>query len=105
MERALAYPRLQALWPLTPEDIPEYTQALDDLAEMVQPGSVSTAVIKDPNDDPVIGTAILGRADFLCTLDRHFYTSQVLDFLGKYRIEVMNDLQLLERLRSSTARK
>src|SRR5260370_1001752 len=32
-ERVLNYPRLQAIWPLTPVEIEQYTQALQDFAE------------------------------------------------------------------------
>jgi predicted nucleic acid-binding protein len=36
-ERVLNYSRLQAMWPLTPGDIEQYTQALQDFAELVNP--------------------------------------------------------------------
>ncbi len=99
VERVLAYPRLQALWPLTPEEIREYTEALDQLAEMVYPGPAPPVVLNDPKDDPVITAALLGRADILCTLDRHLYTPGVLDFLRQHSIQVMSDVQVLLRLR------
>lgn len=38
-ERVLSYPRLQAIWPLTPVEIEQYTQALQDFAELVNPQS------------------------------------------------------------------
>ena len=101
VERVLAYPRLQSLWPLEPAQIQEYTAALDDFSEMVHPGPAPAVVLSDPKDDPVIETALLGRADVLCTLDRHFYTPTVLDFLRQQSIQVMNDVQLLLRLREN----
>jgi predicted nucleic acid-binding protein len=54
LERVLAYPRVQALWPLTPEDVQEYLAALDVLSEMVYPGPAPAIVTADPQDDPVI---------------------------------------------------
>lgn len=105
VERVLAYPRLQALWPLTPEEIREYTEALDKLAETVHPGPAPPVVLSDPKDDPVIAAAFLGRADVLCTLDRHLYTPGVLDFLRKHSIQGMSDVQLLLRLQGDPTRK
>jgi putative PIN family toxin of toxin-antitoxin system len=105
VERVLAYPRLQALWPLTPEEIRGYTKALDDLGEMVHPGPLLPAVLRDPKDDPLVETALLGRADVVCTLDRDFYTPSVVDYLRRHSIQVMSDTQLLLRLRGESARK
>ena len=98
-ERVLAYPRLQVLWPLTPAEIQEYLAALDGLAEMVYPGPVSAIVSADPQDDPVIETVLLGRVDWLCTLDRHFYAPEVGSFLAKHSVQIVNDVQLLNRIR------
>ena len=103
VERVLAYPRLQALWPLTPEEIEEYIGALHELSEMVYPGSAPTVVSADPEDDPVIQTALLGQAECLCTLDRHLYAPEIVAFLRRHSIVVLNDVQLLKRLRSDAA--
>ncbi len=102
LERVLAYPRVQALWPLTPEVIQEYLAALDGLSEMVYPGPAPAVVSADPQDDPVIETVLLGRADCLCTLDRHFYSPEVVGFMAQHSIQVVNDVQLLKRLRRGT---
>jgi hypothetical protein len=52
----------------------------------------------------VIETALLGRAECLCTLDRHFHASQVARFLAGRSIEVLDDVQLLKRLRSGATK-
>jgi putative PIN family toxin of toxin-antitoxin system len=70
--RVLNYPRLQAIWPLTSLDIEQYTQALQDFAELVNPQTGARLVPNDQEDDPVLETAWSGRAHVLCTLDRHF---------------------------------
>jgi putative PIN family toxin of toxin-antitoxin system len=98
-ERVLNYPRLQSMWPLTPAEIERYTQALQDLAELVNPEDVQAIVPGDPDDDPVITTALAGRADVLCTLDRHFRHPRVLDFCGTNGIQVLTDAELLTYLR------
>jgi putative PIN family toxin of toxin-antitoxin system len=102
VERVLAYPRLQGLWPLTPDDIRDYTQALDDVGEMVDLSPVFPAVLADPKDDPVVETAVLGRADVLCTLDRDFYTPSVVEYLRRHSIQLINDVQLLLLLRKGS---
>jgi len=69
VEHVLSSPRLLELWPLTPVEIREYTEALHELSELVQLSPISPAVGRDVKDDPVVETAVLGRADVLCTLD------------------------------------
>lgn len=82
LERVLSYPRVQSIWPLGVDEIAEYVQALESFAELVQPrvGAGWPQLLKDPSDDPVLQTALVGRADILCTLDRHFYTQAALEF-------------------------
>jgi putative PIN family toxin of toxin-antitoxin system len=99
VERVLAYSRVQELWPLAPDEIRAYTQALDGVGEMVHLTPVYPAIVTDPKDDPVVETAVLGRADVLCTLDRHFYTTNVVGYLQQHFVQLMNDVQLLGRLR------
>ena len=94
-ERVLNYPRLQRLWPLTPFDI----QALQDFAELVNPQGGRRLVPNDQEDDPVLKTAMHGRVDVLCTLDRHFHHRADLESCRKQGIEVLTDVELLIRLR------
>lgn len=104
VERVLTYPRLQSLWPLTQEDIQGYLAALDELSEMVYPGASTSFIAADPQDDPVIETALLGRAECLCTLDRHFRAPPVAHFLAQHAIEVIGDVELLKRLRGGATK-
>jgi putative PIN family toxin of toxin-antitoxin system len=62
-ERVLNYPRLQAIRPLAPPEIEQYTQALQDFAELVHPQIGSRLVSNDQEDDSVLETALSGRAD------------------------------------------
>lgn len=43
---------------------------LREHAEMVKPVEVGRAACRDPNDLPVLGTAVVGRADLLVTGDQ-----------------------------------
>jgi hypothetical protein len=58
-------------------------------------------VLTDPNDDPVVYTAVVGRANVLCARDRDFYAEAVVSFCRDQGIEIMDELTLLERLESS----
>jgi predicted nucleic acid-binding protein len=95
----LNYPRLQAIWPLTPAEIEQYTQALQDFAELVNPPVQRRFVPDDQEDDPVLETVLAGRAQVLCTLDRHFHHRVVLRFCREHGIQVLTDVELLSSLR------
>jgi predicted nucleic acid-binding protein len=84
---------------LTQSEIARYIQALQDFGECVLPGGLNV-VAADPADNPVLATAVAGKADVLCTLDRRFAAAEVRDFARAHEIELMNDAELLRRLRA-----
>jgi len=98
VERALAYPRLQKLWRLSLRDIQEHVQFLVRISELVHPVIGAPVVLTDPNDDPVVYTAVYGKADVLCTLDRHFFEPEVVAFCRNCGISILNDVELVRRL-------
>ena len=98
--RVLSYPRMQKLFGLTEQEIEMYIQFLQDAAESVDPVVGDPVVLADPTDDPVIYTAVDGRADILCAMDRDFYAPAVVAFCRQRGIEIMNDVELLRMLRS-----
>jgi len=102
-ERVLDYPRIQSLYRLSPAEVQEHIDCLQAAAEIVEP-VISRPMVKDPHDEPVLFTAVTGRADVLCTLDRDFYDPAVLDFCSALGIAVMNDVELLQLLRRSGSR-
>jgi predicted nucleic acid-binding protein len=57
-------------------------------------------ITEDPADDLVLATAVIGRANVLCTLDRHFAFPAVPQYARSHGVEVTNDVELLRRLRS-----
>jgi uncharacterized protein len=99
--RSLAYPRLQRLWKLTPQDIQEHIDFLAKSSYVVDPVAGPPVVPADPNDDPVIHAALAGKADVLCTLDSHFFHVDVLAFCRKQGVSVLTDVELLVRLAES----
>jgi hypothetical protein len=64
----------------------------------VEPELGMPVVLNDPNDDPVIYTAVGAGAEVLCVRDRHFYASNVIAFCQRYKVGIMDDIQLLARL-------
>jgi hypothetical protein len=53
----------------------------------------------DPNDDPIVYTAVAAGADVLCVKDRDFYDPCVIAFCRAEDIRIMDDIALLEILR------
>jgi putative PIN family toxin of toxin-antitoxin system len=82
VQRALTYPHVQARWPLTGEAIEQHLVFLEAAGVLVELPEVSPAIISDPDDDPILQTAIVGRAELLCTRD-----------------EIPDDINLLHELR------
>ena len=102
VKRTLLYPRLQAQYGLTEAEIQEHVDLLQRVATIVEPFIAEPIVRSDPQDDPVLFTAVQGRVDVLCTRDRDFYLPEVMVFCRQRGIEVMNELELLGRMRSPT---
>jgi putative PIN family toxin of toxin-antitoxin system len=96
--RVLNYPRTQPVFRLTGAEIAEFIAELESFAEIYDPVVSEPVVRKDPNDDPIIYTAVVGKADVICTLDRHFYDAPVLEFCRMKNIRVMTDVELLAML-------
>ena len=105
--RALQYPRVRALFE-PPLALAQIQAFLEELRGVNPAGTLDTlaaeevvAVSKDPDDDPVIQTAVAGRADVLCTLDRHIRRSRkVREYCAKHGIRIMTDVELLRVLRT-----
>lgn len=100
VDRVLRYPRLQSLYRMSDAEIREYLDLLISIGDLVEIAEGSPVVLRDPDDDPIIYTALVGRADILCTVDNHFYDPNVLTFYARYRIRVMFDLELLQLLKT-----
>ena len=62
------------------------------------PPNVPQIVPHDPKDDPIVMTAIVGQASFLCTLDKHLRCQEVVDYCAGHGIKVVSDVELLQLL-------
>jgi putative PIN family toxin of toxin-antitoxin system len=102
LRRVLNYPRVQALHGLAVDEAERHVRNIAAIAETIDlPGPIASTVPHDPDDDPIVATAIYGRADVLCTLDRHLHRPEVVSYCAQYNIRVLDDLALLEELRSA----
>ena len=94
----MRYPRMQALYPMSDADIDGHIKYLESFAELVVPWQGPPVVLMDPDDDPVIYTALAGGADVICTLDKHFQEPAVRSFCSRHRIQIMSEFELLRTL-------
>ena len=98
MARVLRYPRLLARHGLSDQEIEEQVDYLRQISELVDVVVRKPVVLSDPDDDPVVYTAVDGRADVLCTRDRDLLEPAVVAFCRENHIAVMDDLDLLRLL-------
>jgi putative PIN family toxin of toxin-antitoxin system len=103
--RVLAYPRIEERWRLHSREVEQYLQVLASLSELVKPHPGISIVSKDIDDDPIVYTAVTGKADVLCTLDAHFYEDSVKSFCAQKSIAIMDDAELLRVMRSREEKK
>jgi putative PIN family toxin of toxin-antitoxin system len=104
LERVFSYERVRLSSKLTDEEVAQYLGYLrtKDVSEMVFPGPAPRVVPADPDDDPVVQTAVAGHAEAICTLNRHFYHPDVIDYCLQRGVLIANDLDLLALLRAGT---
>lgn len=93
--RILTYPKLLNRSHFTPADIAEYLEYLAGVSVLVDPLPVPAHILRDQTDEPILGTALAGRADVLCTLDADFFDEKVRQFSAAKGIRILTDVELL----------
>jgi putative PIN family toxin of toxin-antitoxin system len=96
--KVLKYPRFQALYGLTEQDLFEYSQFVQSVSDVVVLDPQYRAPLRDATDLDVLQTAERGEADILCTYDDDFYDPVVLSYSTARGIEVCDEFTLLDRL-------
>jgi putative PIN family toxin of toxin-antitoxin system len=101
--RVLNYPRVQAQYRLGTEEIEEFADDLQRLAELIDPLPTTPGAVirRDPDDNPIIQAAVLGQVEVICTLDRHFRHPDVMQFCAEHSIRIVTDVELLQLLRTA----
>jgi putative PIN family toxin of toxin-antitoxin system len=103
VRRVLTYPQVQARWPLTQAAIEQYLAYLEAVSVLVEPPVISMPVVSDPDDDPILQTAIVGHADVLCTRDEAFRHEVVERVSEAHGILILDDITLIQELRRQAA--
>jgi len=100
--RVLRYPRLQRLHGLAGVEIDRFVADVAAACLLVEPASsvAEGVVASDPDDNPIVATAVIGKADVLCTLDKHLVHPGVIEYCTNHGIRVMRDTGLLRLLRA-----
>jgi putative PIN family toxin of toxin-antitoxin system len=96
--KALSYPHMSAALGITADEIEAHLDYLRHICRLIETTPGMPVVLNDPDDDPVVYTAVGGGANVLCSRDRDLYLPNVIRFCRRYGIEVMDDLQLLALL-------
>jgi putative PIN family toxin of toxin-antitoxin system len=100
VQRVLRYPRVQKQHGLSEEDMQAFHSALRGIAAVVElEGPPAEKPSPDPDDNPILQTAVYGQASHLCSRDRHFRAPEVQVYCRKHGIQVVTDLELLQLLR------
>ena len=100
LSRVLGYDSVRRMHQRTDVDITEFLASVASGATVVLlPTLLPRVVPGDPKDDLVVATAVAGRADVVCTLDRHFHQDGVRNYCRERMIGIMDDVQLLTQLR------
>jgi putative PIN family toxin of toxin-antitoxin system len=102
LERVFSYERVKFSSKLTGEEVAQYLGYLrtKEVSEIVFPGPAPRVVPSDPDDDPVVQTAVAGHADAICTLNRHFFHPDVIAYCQQRGVLIANDVDLLAFLRA-----
>lgn len=102
LSRVLRYERVRGIHKLTEEEISNFVDDLQRNAFLVNvPMIAPNAVVpNDPDDDPIVATAIDGTAEVLCSLDRHLNHLNVIQYCQSHGVEILRDVELLKRLRA-----
>jgi predicted nucleic acid-binding protein len=105
LARILQYPRVRALHGLDDAGIRSFLQSIQAGSLLVTPILPPPIRSQDPDDDIVIAAAIAGRAEVICTRDRHFFAPPVQAASARHGIRILSEVDLLQELRLPSSEK
>jgi putative PIN family toxin of toxin-antitoxin system len=104
LQRILLYPRLLKRSGLTDSAMAAFLRDLYNASRVVVPAVIPQGLLRDPTDEPILGTALAGNAEVLCTRDLDFLSdNRVRGFASDHGIRIVTDLELLAILDNKTA--
>jgi putative PIN family toxin of toxin-antitoxin system len=102
LAEVLHYNRIRRLHGLSDQQIGEFLQGIKTAALIVALHDPPRRIVPGDEDDAyLIATAIHGNANVICSRDRDLFDPNVLTYCHAHGIEVVDDLELLNRLRST----
>jgi putative PIN family toxin of toxin-antitoxin system len=103
LRRVLHYPRLRQVHGFDDGKIEAVVAAIEPFAAIVEmrEEDVVRVVPHDPDDDHIVAAAVVSGADVLCTRNRHFYHESVVAYGRQHAFEILDDIELLRRLREA----
>jgi predicted nucleic acid-binding protein len=78
--------------------VERFLNLLIEAGEVVYPDVDVPVPVSDPDDVAILQTAAAGRAEAVCTLDRHLFRTEVVAWCQHLGIRVERDVELLRRL-------
>ena len=100
LARVLSYNRVRRMHQLGDAEIEAFIESIESGATLVSlPIPMPRVVPHDPDDDAVVATAIAGRGHVLCMRNRHLFHESVVGYCRQRGLEIMDDIELLDRLR------
>jgi putative PIN family toxin of toxin-antitoxin system len=100
VNRVLQYERIRQLAGISDDEREEWIALVAAVSDMASPTEV-VPVCQDPDDDLVIATAVVGRSNVICTLDRHLRAPLVQAYCATFEIRILTDAELLAELRAN----
>lgn len=90
-------PRIKEKYKITEEEIKELEKVILDKAIFVPiPGELN--LCRDPDDNAILETAILGKANYVVTGDKDIKTPELVEHLARNKIKVIAVSQYLKDL-------
>ncbi|HEY5313593.1 MAG TPA: putative toxin-antitoxin system toxin component, PIN family [Pirellulales bacterium] len=101
LARMLRYGRMRRVHGLPDDQLDAFVGHLRQGAEIVDVAAAAADAVvpSDPDDDPIVATAVLGHAEALATWDRHLFSAPVQAYLQRFGIRVMRETDVLAELR------
>ena len=100
LPRVLRYKRMRKVHGLNDQEIDTYVQNVQAAALVVNLLEATPPYVPhDPDDDPVVATAVAGQAEVICTRDHHLGHPDAKAHCLKLGIQVLTDIELLNLLR------
>jgi predicted nucleic acid-binding protein len=97
----LRRPKIRALHGRNEGGIRRVIGSIYKLSAVPLPADLPAVVRADPKDNPIVMTAVAGKADVLCTLDKHLHQAAVVDFCAGNGVRILKDADLLAELRGA----